>query len=208
MTEARNQGTAGKRPRRPRRHGQPSNRAHLDVNVPDGFLAVGRVISAHGTRGEVAIEPYTDFPEERFAAGQSILLGDEMEPVEIESMRPHKNRMLLRFDHVVNRDDAEAMRGTWLFIPEDAAVELEEDTYFVHQILGLTVQTEEQQILGTVTDVLFTGANEVYVIKPAESVNKGRDILIPATTEVIKNVDLAAGLLTVALLPGIVDAEE
>ena len=181
---------------------------HLDVNVPDGFLAVGRVISVHGTRGEVAIEPYTDFPEERFAAGQSILLGDEMEPVEIESMRPHKNRMLLRFDHVVNRDDAEALRGTWLFIPEDAAVELEEDTYFVHQILGLTVQTEEQQILGTVKDVLFTGANEVYVIKPAGSTNKGQDILIPATTEVIKNVDLTAGLLTVTLLPGILDAEE
>lgn len=191
------------RPRRQRRRGaQPG---HHRLQVAEGYLAVGKIINAHGIRGEVSIEPHTDFPDERFARGQSVLLGEELERAEIATSRPHQGRILVRFNHVETRDEAEALRGIWVLIPEAQAVELAEDTYFVHQIVGLTVQTVEGQTLGQVVDVLFTGANEVYVVQPADGLNRGREILIPAIAEVVQSVDLAANTLTVRLLPGLID---
>lgn len=194
--------------RNARRRGHASRRGPLATAVPEGYLAVGRVITAHGTRGEVSVDPFTDFPEERFAAGNSMLLGEDMEEAEIATARPHKGRMLVRFGHVTNRDDAEALRGSWIYIAEEDAAELDEDTYYIHQIVGLTAQTGDGQILGTVQDVLFTGANEVYVVKPAAGVNEGREILLPAIGEVIAAVDIEGGRLVINLLPGILNPEE
>jgi 16S rRNA processing protein RimM len=208
MSEDANQGMDRRTERQNRRRRHASRRGPLTVDVPAGYLAVGKVITAHGTHGEISVEPFTDFPEERFAPGQVMLLGDEMESVEIEASRPHKSRMLVRFEHITSRDEAEALRGTWIFIPEEDAAELEDDTYYVHQIIGLTVQTVDGQILGTVGDVLVTGANDVYLIKPAAGVNGGREILLPAIGEVIVEVDVAGGRLLVNLLPGILDPEE
>jgi 16S rRNA processing protein RimM len=193
-------------PRRQRRRGgQPSSRRQQTIDVPAGHLAVGKIINAHGLRGEVSIEPYTDFPDERFAPGQSVLLGEEMESAEIATSRPHLGRTLVRFSHIDNRDEAEALRGVWVLIPEAHAIELEEDTYFIHQIVGLTVQTAAGQVLGTVQDVLFTGANEVYIVQPQDGLNRGKELLLPAIAEVVQSVDLEAGVLTVNLLPGLLD---
>lgn len=212
MTEPANEGSAGRQGRRPQRArargAQPRSRQQQASQVPAGHLAVGVIIGAHGIRGDVTVEPYTDFPDQRFAEGESVLLGQEMEIANIVTSRPHKGRVLVRFDHIADRDEAEAMRGTWIYIPEDEAVELEDDTYFIHQIIGLRVHTDEGQVLGTIQDVLFTGANEVYVVEPGEGVNRGREVLIPAIAEVVQSVDLEAGVLTIHLLPGIIEAEE
>jgi 16S rRNA processing protein RimM len=166
------------------------------------------ITGAHGIRGEITIEPYTDFPEERFAEGESVLLGQEMEVTDIVSSRPHKGRVLVRFGHIADRDEAEALRGEWIYIPESEAAALEADTYFIHQIIGLSVQTTEGEILGTIQDVLFTGANEVYVVQPRAGLNRGREVLIPAIAEVVQSVDLKAGMLTIYLMPGILEPEE
>lgn len=194
----------GRGNRKPRRRG-PLGSQQPTVDVPEGYLAVGRIINAHGIRGELSVELYTDFPEERFAPGQTVLVGAEMEGVEVITARPHKGRWLLRFEEVNDRDEAEALQGTWLYIPEEAAATLDADEYFVHQILGLTVQNEDHTTLGTVQDVLFTGANEVYIVQPAEGINKGRDLLIPAIGDVVQDVDLESGVITVRLLPGILE---
>ncbi|MCB0115889.1 MAG: 16S rRNA processing protein RimM [Caldilineaceae bacterium] len=207
MSQESNPGDDRRRRRQNRRRGHASRRGPLDFKVPAGYLVVGRVISAHGVRGELSIEPFTDFPEDRFAAGQMMLIGDEMEAVEIESARPHKNRVLICFDHITNREEAEALRGNWIFIAEEDAAELDEDTYYVHQIVGLTAQTADGAILGTVKDVLVTGANDVYLVAPAEGVNGGKEILLPAIGDVIVDVDVAGGRLTVNLLPGMLDSE-
>jgi 16S rRNA processing protein RimM len=172
------------------------------VRIPEGFMAVGMITSVHGLRGEVKMELHTDFPE-RFVAGGVVYLGEELEEVTISAARPHQGQMLMQFSGIEDRDTAETLRGLWIFIPEDEAVELEEDTYFVHDMIGLSVQTGEGKLLGTLSEVLFTGANDVYVVETPDEPH--REILLPAIPEVIKNVDLEQGILTVEPLPGLLD---
>jgi 16S rRNA processing protein RimM len=174
--------------------------ARVDVDVPEGYLAVGRITGAHGLRGEVKVELFTDFPE-RFAPGTVLALGEDLEEVEVRSMRPHKGSVLVAFDAFPDRTAAESLRGQWLFVPEDDAAELEEGAYWVHDILGMEVVSDEGPTLGTVADVLFTGANEPYVVRDPE----GREILLPATDEVVRAVDLPNRRMTFHLLPGIAD---
>jgi 16S rRNA processing protein RimM len=172
------------------------------VRIPEGFMAVGMITSAHGLRGEVKVELHTDFPD-RFAPGVEVYLGEELEKATIRAARPHQGQLLMQFHGTDTREDADALRGLWLFIPDDEAVELEEDTYFVHDIIGLSVQTTGGTLLGTVKEVLFTGANEVYVV--ATPTEPSREILLPAIADVVKEVNLAEGILTVELLPGLVE---
>ena len=192
--------------RRPRKGGLARGsrfRRRLDP-VPDGYLAVGRILGAHGLRGEVKVESYTDF-DSRFAPGQQLLLGEELFLTEIAAARPHKGIFLLTFAEVTDREAAESLLNEWLYIPEEAAMTLDEDSFWVHQIIGLIVQTESNMRLGEVTDVIFTGANQVYVIRPATGINRDRELLVPALADVIRAVDLEAGVVTVRLLPGMLE---
>lgn len=172
------------------------------VRIPEGYMAVGLITTAHGLRGEVKVELHTDFPD-RFAPGIEVYLGEELEKATISAARPHQGQVLLQFQGHEDREAADALRGLWVFIPEDEAVELEEDTFFVHDIIGLAVQTADGRLLGTVAEVLFTGANEVYVIATPDE--PSREILLPAIADVVKEVDLEQGILTVELLPGLLD---
>lgn len=172
------------------------------VRIPEGYMAVGMITSVHGLRGDVKVELHTDFPE-RFVVGGVVYLGEELEEAIINAARPHQGQMLMQFSGIEDRDAAETLRGIWIFIPEDEAVELEEDTYFVHDMIGLSVQTGDGQLLGTLSEVLFTGANDVYVVETPDEPH--REILLPAIPEVIKKVDLEEGLMTVELLPGLLD---
>jgi 16S rRNA processing protein RimM len=176
------------------------------VFVPDGYLVVGQITSAHGLRGEVSVELHTDFPE-RFQAGTTIYMGDELQPVEIQHARPHKANMLLRFHDVETRDDAERMRGIWLYIEEEDAAPLEDDTYWIHDIIGLQVVSDDGRELGRISDVMSTGANDVYVIQPAPGVNRDRELLLPAVADVIQKVDLETGNMVVSLIPGLLDED-
>lgn len=172
------------------------------VRVPDGYLAIGMITSAHGLRGEVKVELHTDFPE-RFVPGIEVYLGEELDKFVIRGARPHQGQMLLQFHGIDSREATDALRNVWVFIPETEAVELEEDTFYVHDIIGLAVQTVAGEPIGTVTDVLFTGANEVYIVAPPD--DPRREILLPAIADVVKEVDLEKGLLIVELLPGLID---
>jgi 16S rRNA processing protein RimM len=174
------------------------------VNVREGYLVVGYIASVHGLRGEVKVEPYTDFPE-RFAPGVQLFLGENLEEVEVAAARPHKNHILLQLKGVERREQADALRNRWLFIDEADAVQLDEDTYWVHDIIGMDVQTTGGEWLGTIREVLFTGANEVYVVETPPTVNQGKELLLPAISDVIQQVNLAENLMTVQLLPGLLE---
>lgn len=196
-------------PQRKPRTNQPNRRTpRTDVEVPEGYLAVGKVVSVHGLRGEVKVELYTDWPE-RFEAGMTLWASrggdDELETLTVTGARLHKNMLLLSLEEVHTREDAETLRGYWLFVDEEEAVALEEDTYFVHTILGLTVQTEEGTLLGTVADVLFTGANEVYVVQ-GNTLPQG-EVLLPAIDDVIRAIDLEQRTMTVHLLDGMLETD-
>jgi 16S rRNA processing protein RimM len=178
-------------------HNQP-------VHVPAGALAVGRILGPHSLSGELRVEVHTDFPE-RFAAGSTLLLGDDLVEVEIHSARPHKSIVLVRFAGVDSRSAAEALAGRWLFIAEADAVDLDPGAFWIHDLIGLTVQTGDGIILGTLTEVMATGANDVYIIQPPPTVNQGREFLLPAISDVIRSVDLDARLMTIELLPGLLE---
>lgn len=170
------------------------------VEVPAGYLAVGRIIGVHGIHGELKVEPYTDFPD-RFAPGVVLAMGPTLEEVVIESGRTHKGHILLALEGMHDRNMADELRGLWLFVPEDEAVELEEDTFWVHDILGLKVVSEAGEALGVVFDVLFTGANEVYAVRTPH----GGELLLPAIDSVVRAIDLDARTMTVHLMAGLAD---
>jgi 16S rRNA processing protein RimM len=174
------------------------------IEVPAGHLAVGLIVAPHGLKGEVRIELHTDFPE-RFTPGLELGLGQELAPITVQTSRPHKGHLLIRFEGVYNREDAEALRNQWLFVADEEAMELEEGVYYVHDLVGLTVVTTDGATLGEVSEVLFTGANEVYIVKPDPDGGRTRDLLIPAIAEVVQSVDLEQGLLTIQVLEGLLD---
>ena len=174
---------------------------HLDSgiggNEPLAYLAVARVLAPWGIRGEVKAEILTDFPN-RFSLLETVYLGEEFQPLELESSRLHKRFALLKFADLDRREDVERLRGMLVQIRTDQAMALDEDTYYVHQIVGLEVWTVDGEHLGPITDVLFTGSNDVYVVR-----TDNQELLIPAISDVVREVDLEAGRLTVRLLEGL-----
>lgn len=188
----------------PRRNRPAPIKQARTVETPAGHLAVGLVVGVHGLRGELKVEPHTDFPE-RFAAGTRLWVGADLEERKIVNARMHKTHLLLQINGINRREQAEALRGQWLFVTEAEAIALDQDSYWLHDIVGLTVQTVDGRELGEIVEVIVTGANDVYVVSPALGVNQGKELLLPAISEVIREVDLAANRMTVALLPGLLE---
>jgi 16S rRNA processing protein RimM len=164
------------------------------------YLAVGRISGAHGIRGEVKVESLTDYPE-RFRAGAHFYLGSEVESrsVTITAARPHHHLLLVKLDVVPDRTAAELLTGQLLLIPEEEAMPLGEHENYAHDLLGLRVETQAGRVLGQVTDILATGANDVYVVRGAA----GNELLIPALRQVVLEVDLAAQRMVVDLPDGL-----
>lgn len=166
------------------------------------FLAVGRVIKPHGVNGEVRVEPMTDQPE-RFGWLKAIFVGeDKPRRVGVVSARRHGDFVLLKLDGYPTRTEAELLRNELLQVPEDEAIPLEEGEYFLHQLLGLQVVTESGQNLGRLTEVLETGANNVFIID-----GPGGELLVPDIPDVVLEVDVAGGRVVIRPLPGLLADE-
>ncbi len=163
------------------------------------FLAIGAIVGPHGIRGEVKVSPMTDFPE-RFRAGAAVYLGtpDEAVPVVIEAARPHKNYILVKFASVPDRNAAELLVDQYLLIPEEQAMPLGEHENYTHDLIGLEVETATGEKLGKLVEVLFTGANDVYVVAGSAG-----ELLLPALRSVVLEVDLDQHLMKVALPDGL-----
>lgn len=155
-------------------------------------LVVGRVVAPFGTKGAVRVRPETDFPE-RFHDLREVCLelsdGRE-ETRRVQGARITPRGILLSLEGCLDRDQAAALRGAWVKVRESDAVPLGEGEYYVHQIIGLRVVTEEGRDLGQVTEVIRTPANDVYVTPAA---------MVPAVRQVVRRVDLAAGRMVVSL---------
>lgn len=175
------------------------------------YLAVGQIVAPHGIRGEVKVEIMTDFLE-RYRPGTRLFLGrstddPDVVPVEVATSRPHQGRMLVRLASVSDRNAAELLRGLYLLVPEEEAMPLGEHENYVHDLIGLQVETDAGQVLGELVEVLFTPANDVYVVQGPSG-----EVLIPARREVVVSVNLAGRVMRVALPDGLlspvaVDAE-
>lgn len=168
----------------------------------EDMLRVGVISSTHGVRGEVKVFPTTDDPA-RFEDLETVFLdtGREKLKLEISGVKFFKNMMILKFKGYDNINDIEKYRGKDLWITRDQAVPLGEDENFVADLIGLSVVTDQGETLGVMKDVMFTGANDVYVVER----ENGKELLLPAIKDCILDVDLEEGVMTVHVLDGLLD---
>lgn len=166
----------------------------------DELLQVGGIANTHGIKGEVKVFPMTDDPK-RFMELDKVLLdtGKGYLELEIEQVRFFKQFVILKFKGIDNINDIEKYKGKGLWITRDQAVECEEDEYFVADLIGLDVIDEQEIPMGTIRDVISTGANDVYVI----DMNDGRELLLPAIKDCILCVDMQEHYMKVHVLEGL-----
>lgn len=165
-------------------------------------LQVGIITSTHGVRGEVKVYPTTDDPA-RFKRLKEVILdtGREELTLEIESVKFFKQMVILKFRGFDNINDIEKYRQKSLYVTRRNAVRLKKDEYFIADLIGLTVVDEDENEIGTLKDVMETGANDVYVIDMTD----GRELLLPAIKQCVLNVDVEGGKIQVHVLNGLLD---
>ena len=168
----------------------------------EDLLQVGIITSTHGGRGEVKVYPTTDDPR-RFRRLKEVVLdtGREKLNLEIEGVKFFKQFVILKFKGLDNINDIEKYRQKSLYVTRKNAVRLQRDEYFIADLIGLKVQDEDGKELGTVKDVMETGANDVYEVEMAD----GKSLLLPAIKQCILNVDVENGTMQVHVLEGLLD---
>jgi 16S rRNA processing protein RimM len=160
-------------------------------------VVVGRITRAHGVRGEVSVLVISEVPG-RFREGATVWT-EAGQALTVSESRSHGDRLLVRFEGVGDREAADALRGTLLFVPESASPDLPEGSWWDHQILGCAVRTDAGRALGSVRDVIHTAANDVWsVVDEAET-----ETLIPVIADVIVEVDVSGKRIVVREIPGL-----
>lgn len=165
----------------------------------EDLLQVGVISSTHGIKGEVKVFPTTD-DAARFKKLKEILLdtGKEKLSMEIEGVKFFKQFVILKFKGIDNINDVEKYKGKGLYVTRDHAVKLSKGEYFVADILGMQVVTDDGEVLGTLKDVMETGANDVYVVDAPEG-----ELLLPAIKQCIRQVDIEGRKMTVHMMEGL-----
>jgi 16S rRNA processing protein RimM len=156
------------------------------------FLAVGRLRKAHGVRGEISMEVLTDFPE-RLRARKLVYVGDGHLPMQITRSRWKSRLLLLSFEGYHDCDQVNLLRNELVYVHINDLAPLPEGHYYHHQLLGMAVRDEAGNFLGTLAEILETGANDVYVVRAEGK----EDLLLPAIEGVIIQVDLADKVVVV-----------
>lgn len=164
------------------------------------YIAVGRIVRAHGVQGEVSMTVLTEFPE-RFEETEQVYLGNEFEatPYRLEGFRWHKKNLLLKLSGITDRTQAEQLRQQFVQVPVDEVVPLPDGEYYLFEIIGFQVITTDGEHLGVMTEVIETGANDVYVVQDNQ-----RQILLPAIADVVKSVDVVKKQMVVELIDGLI----
>ena len=165
------------------------------------LLQVGVISSTHGIRGEVKVFPTTD-DVKRFKKLKKVILdtGREHLPLEVESVKFFKQFAIVKFKGIDNINDIEKYKGKSLLVDRENAVKLRKDEYFIADMIGLQVYTEDGEAFGVLKDVLETGANDVYII---DSLKHG-EVLIPAIKQCILDVNIEEGTMKIHLMEGLV----
>ena len=166
----------------------------------EDLLQIGVITTTHVVRGEVKVFPTTDDPM-RFKKLKQVILDTGKEQIELEvaGARFFKNLVILKFKGIDNINDVEQYRQKSLYVTRENAVPLGENEYFIADLIGLKVVSDEGEELGELSDVLQTGANDVYVVSKENT----PDLLIPAIRDCIKQVDIESGTMQVHLLAGL-----
>jgi 16S rRNA processing protein RimM len=168
------------------------------VSEPSEWIAVGQIARAHGVKGEVSVVPLTEV-DVRFEPGSRVFAGERRDrELTVASARPHHGRLIVAFEGVGDRAEAEDMRGLYLFVPAASAPELPEGTYWAHQLVGCEVVTVGGRSLGRIREVVGAPAGDVWVAD-----GDGGEVLLPALKEVVQRVDLDGRRVVVHEVPGL-----
>ena len=165
----------------------------------EDLLKVGVITTTHGVRGEVKVFPTTD--AERFTELEYVILdtGREKRKLTIENVKFFKNLVILKFKEIDNINDIEKYKGKDLWVPREEAQELEEDEYYIGDLIGMEVLLEDGTRFGSLKDVMETGANDVYVVETED----GKEVLLPAIHECILDVEVEKNAMPVHLMKGL-----
>ena len=164
-------------------------------------LEIGQIVNTFGIKGEIKAMPFTNDIKRLDDLEKLYVKSNKCEKLyKIESVRYHKNMVLLKLEGINNPEDAEKLRNAFLEIDREDAIPLEKDTYFIADLIGLDVYTDEGNLLGKVDDIYNTGANDIYVVKD----ELGKQILLPGIKDVIKKVDLDNSKIIVHLISGLI----
>ena len=165
------------------------------------MFTVGKIVNTHGVKGELKIVPTTEDPK-RFAKLKSIFVEGRkgMIAYEIEGVRYHKDFVLLKLKGIEDMTEAELLKGSLLKIDRKDSLPLKKDEYYISDLFGMEVYTEEERFLGTLVDIIETGSNDVYVVKKED---REKDLLLPAIKQVIKEVNVPNKRMIVHLLEGL-----
>ena len=165
------------------------------------YFEIGQIVNHFGIKGMVKVNPFTD-DISKFENLNSVLVekNGKLVDIQIEEVKYSKNQVLLKLKGIDTVEEAEKYRGCYIKIARKDTKKLPKDTYFIADLIGLTVYTDENILLGKVEDIYNSGANDIYVIKSDD----GKQILLPAIKEVIKQIDLEQEKIMVHLIKGLI----
>lgn len=164
-------------------------------------LEIGQIVNTFGIKGFVKVNPFVD-DISRFDDLKKVYIkrNKNLKELEVEEVKYHKNMVLIKFKGIDKVEDAEQLRNSYLEVDRENAIELQEGEYFIADLLGLNVITEEGETLGKLDDIFNTGSNDIYVVKTEE----GKQLLLPAISDVIKEINLNESKIVVHLLEGLI----
>ena len=165
------------------------------------YLEIGQIVNTNGLKGFLKVKPLTD-DITRFEDLETVYIQKSKDLLEfkIQEVKYNKNMVLLKLAGIDDIEEAEKYKNFYIKINRKDAVELEDDSYFIVDIIGCEVFTDENKELGKVVDVFQTGSNDVYTVKNED----GKEILIPAIADVIKNIDIKNKKIVVHLIEGLI----
>ena len=165
------------------------------------YLEIGQIVNTFGIKGMVKVKPFTD-DVTRFDRLKKVYIENKTvkKEYEIEEVKYHKDMVLIKFKGIENPEDANLLRDTYLFVNREEEEPLEEGTYYIVDMIGLDVYTDEGELLGKLEDIFNTGSNDIYVVKD----ELGKQILLPAISDVIKQIDMENRKMIVHLISGLI----
>ncbi len=165
------------------------------------YLEIGQIVNTFGIKGMVKVKPFTDNIE-RFDELEKVYIENKKgkKEYEIEEVKYHKNMVLIKFKGIENPEDANLLRESYLLVDRANEKPLEEGTYYIVDMIGLDVYTDENEFLGKLEDIFNTGSNDIYVVKN----ELGKQILLPAIDDVLKEIDMENKKVVVHLIPGLI----
>jgi len=166
------------------------------------YLAVGLLRRPHGVHGEILMEVYTDFPE-RLEDGTTVFLGAKHKPATIRHIRHHNEGLLFSFEGVDTPESAGLLRKQLVYVKTATRPALPAGQYYHHQMIGMTVVDDSGNELGRLTEIIQTGANDVYVVLSGT----GKELLLPSIKQVVLDVDVESNRMIVHLIPGLLEEE-